>query len=301
MSQEPGAIEENIQQQQVENVEVAIVMDVTGSMQKWIDIARDTVLQSFATLQSENPNSQFKLACVCYRDIGDENPFVVLPFTTDLHSVQNSLRNTRAVGGDDTAEDIAGALEQVLNLQWCVDPNASRVVLWVADAPAHGTKYHSATVGDRFPKGDPQNREPSEQVRELAMRDIDLTVFRVDNSIDKMIEVFSGVYESVNNGSTFTLLDIARQEKDLAPPPPLPSLSSSASIFSSDLTSGYIDLASYDEDVVYRGGMDGSSHTSHTSPTPAPCALSSSESFEYSTYSAVRKAVARKSGSSSSS
>lgn len=277
MSQEPGAIDANVEN--VENVEVAIVMDVTGSMQKWIDIARDTVLQSFATLQAENPNSQFKLACVCYRDIGDENPFVVVPFTTDLTSVQNTLRNTKAVGGNDTAEDIAGALEQVLNLHWSLDPNASRVVLWVADAPAHGTKYHSPTVGDRFPKGDPQNREPSEQVRELALRDIDLTVFRVDNSIDKMIEVFSGVYESVDNGSTFTLLDIARQDK-------------ASSSFSFGLGGGILPPLPPSE---LTSGMVGA----YEKAPAAPFELSSSQSFQFSTCTAVSKAVARKSGASS--
>lgn len=254
------------------NIEVAIVMDVTGSMQRWIDSAYETVLESFATLQKEHPDASFRLGCVCYRDIGDSVPFVVSPFTNDLQLVKTTLKETRASGGDDTAEDIAGALEKVLDMEW--SENAIKIVLWVADAPAHGTKYHALTLGDRFPKGDPNGREPSVQVKTLAKRDIDLTMFRVDHSIDKMVEIFANVYDEAKAeappgefDATFTLLDIAKQEH----------LFSSMSA-SSSLTSGFIDLASYD---TYRSA--------------APTAI-----FRTATEDAVRSAISKRSSSSAS-
>ena len=40
-------------------IEVAIVIDATASMQKWIDVACKTVIDAFSTLQNENPDSSF--------------------------------------------------------------------------------------------------------------------------------------------------------------------------------------------------------------------------------------------------
>jgi len=216
------------------SIEVSIVMDVTGSMQPWIDASCETVLEAFTTLQNENPDSLFRLSCVCYRDFGDQEPFVILPFTEDICKVQNTLKNTKACGGSDKAEDVAGALEKVLELEWSQD--SCKLILWVCDAPAHGNKYHSNIIDDRYPKGDPHGREPSEQIKELYLKGIDFTIFRVCKSIDKMVEIFSSIYED-NEKATFTLLNLISINKSLY------DYESSDSIMA-----GFIDLASYDCD-----------------------------------------------------
>lgn len=271
-------------------IEVAIVMDITGSMQQWIDSACETVLESFATLQAEQPDATFRLGCVCYRDFGDRVPFVVSPFTNDLQLVQTTLKGARASGGDDNAEDIAGALEKVLELEWSNDKddnkddnndNTTKLVLWVADAPAHGIKYHIATVSDRFPNGDPQKREPFNQVKEMAQRGIDFTMFRINNSIDKMVEEFSNAYHEVKQNAvpgefdaTFTLLDITKQDSDVSEPD-----------VSDHLTSGYIDLTSY---ASYASS---SSYASSDTYASSP----SSSVFRTATETAVRSAISKRS------
>lgn len=248
------------------NVEVAIVMDVTGSMQNWINAARDTVLESFETLKTENPDSKFRLACICYRDIGDIDPFVIVPFTEDLSLVENSLKNIKANGGNDMAEDVAGALEHLLDLDWSKNSQTSQLILWCADAPAHGLRYHAMTVSDRYPKGDPNGREPSDQVRQLASKGIDFTLFRIDKCMDEMIKEFSEVYknENINGGScgTFTLLDVVNQVNDKS------------------LTSTSIDLAYEPEKYSY-------SHNPFVSDLHA--------TYSCSTTASVRKTIAKKS------
>lgn len=224
----------------INKIEVAIVMDVTGSMQQWIDAARDTVIESFSTLQSENSSALFRLACVCYRDFGDEVPFVIAPFTEDISSVQNTLKNTKASGGSDQAEDVAGALEKVLELNWSDD--TSKLILWVCDAPPHGNKYHSILIDDRYPKGDPKGREPSEQVKQLYLKGVDFTMFRICKSIDKMVEIFSSIYNQNDESVTFTLLDVTKQAEN--------SRYRSIRIDTYDtksLISGFIDLSTYDD------------------------------------------------------
>lgn len=254
-------------------IEVAIVMDVTGSMQQWIDAARDTVLEAFSTLQNENANSSFRLACVCYRDFGDIEPFVIVPFTEDISSVQNTLKNTKASGGSDTSEDVAGALEKVLELEWTEDTtDTCKLILWVCDAPAHGNKYHSPTIDDRYPKGDPNGREPSEQIKELYLKGIDFTIFRICKSIDKMVEIFSSIYQ-LNEKATFTLLDLIKQEEN--------SKDYRSRAFSDDsgIISGFIDLSTYDDDNYYDYGKKDSEH------------ISLNKTFCSSTIESIRKTI----------
>ena len=251
-----------------DKVEVAIVMDSTGSMQTWIDSASDTVLEAFTTLQNENPNATFRLACVCYRDIGDEIPFIIVPFTEDISEVQTSLKNVKALGGSDEAEDIAGALEKVLKLEWSQD--TCKLVLWVCDAPAHGSIYHSSSVGDRYPKGDPNGLEPSEQIKELSSKGIDFTMFRINHSIDKMVEIFSSIYESIDK-SFFTLLDVVKQDDKYK----------KIDLYDSSIISGFIDLSTYDDDYTYDYGKKEVSTTNDKS------------SFCTATVESVRKTIKR--------
>lgn len=255
-------------------IEVAIVMDVTGSMQQWIDASYETVLEAFSTVQNENPESLFRLACVCYRDFGEDEPFVIVPFTEDISKVQNTLKNTKASGGSDKAEDVAGALEKVLELEWSED--TCKLILWVCDAPAHGNKYHSPIVDDRYPKGDPLGREPSDQIKEVYLKGIDFTIFRICKSIDKMVEIFFSIYED-DEKATFTLLDLVKQE-----------ISINKSIYEyceNSIMSGFIDLSSYDcDDYKYEKEIENESLNI---------------TFRASTIESVRRTISRSSQRSS--
>jgi hypothetical protein len=228
---EPGSVS-NKRLDKVDNkVDVVLVMDVTASMQTWINSAKETVLASFAELRDSHPDSAFRLGCVCYRDfprkqyldarfnidhfnnIDDNQQYIVVPLSDDIESVQRRFQTMKAVGGDDTAEDVAGGLQHLLELNWNSEEDVAKIILWVCDAPAHGNRYHTNTVDDRFPKGDPNGREPFDQVKELAIRGIDMTIFRVDKSMDKMIDEFSNAYQQAGNDSTFTMLNLVSSQK----------------------------------------------------------------------------------------
>jgi hypothetical protein len=265
-------------------IEVAIVMDATASMQNWIDAACKTVLDAFSTLQNENPNSLFRLACVCYRDFGDEIPFIIEPFTEDISVVQNTIKNTIASGGSDQAEDIAGALEKVLQLEWSKD--TCKLILWVCDAPAHGNKYHLITVDDRYPKGDPKGLEPSEQIKELSLKGIDFTMFRINKSIDKMVEIFSSIY-NVNENVVFTLLDVIKQE-DINYSYYHSDHTDHTDYINSSILSGFIDLSTYDDDFKY--SSDYKKFKEEKSSSVSPVSIRE-KSFYSATIESVRKTI----------
>lgn len=64
----------------------------------------------------------------------------------DLHSF---IASTNAFSGRhcDTAEDVAGALKKALSLTWRGD---TRIIIHIADAPAHGSEYNGGCK-DNYP------------------------------------------------------------------------------------------------------------------------------------------------------
>ena len=200
---QPG---ENLKTEEIKCVDVCIVMDVTGSMGNYLKASRDTVLEAFDTLRNMHPECTFRLSFVAYRDFGDKEQFVVVPFTEDIKNVRDQISVIKAYGGDDAPEDVAGALEKVRELDWT---GQVKTIFFVADAPAHGTDYHHITMGDRYPRGDPQGRDPKQQLSVLASLGIDFTIFRVTSQIDKMIEQFDVAYKE--KSGLFTVLDVEKQ------------------------------------------------------------------------------------------
>ncbi len=309
---EPGSIE-NIDNNR-NYVDVIIGMDATGSMGGWINAARDTVLQAFEDLRVTHPNSHFRLGVVCYRDYGDKERFVIQPLTSDIPTVQNALRGVAAQGGNDTAEDVAGGMYHILAQFREPNPDSAdptRVLLFVSDAPAHGARYHSPTVGDRYPKGDPDGRDLFDTVRQLAEMGVDMTLFRINSSVDKMIEEFAVAFQGTE--STFTLLDIAGVQarssgssrvgidpfdfRGTPKPPRARGYCEEESLSSS--VSGFMDLASYDSypsyaSEAYKPSAASSNICYMASPMPPSSAASPADYMRSATSSSVSTSVQKR-------
>jgi len=111
-----------------------IVMDCTGSMGRWIDAARDTVLQAVDDIRRGQQPSRLRLAFVGYRDIGEPARFVIHNFTNDIEKVQQLIRDTMA---NDAAEDVAGALAHVSELNWGAESKLIVFCAWAHLSRAH--------------------------------------------------------------------------------------------------------------------------------------------------------------------
>lgn len=135
-----------------ESVDIAFVMDCTGSMSSFISSVKDSIQNIVDRVLATNGNMNLRLAIVGYRDIDDGSKrFEVLDFVTSIDAFKTFLANLRATGGADAAEDIAGAIQQANKLSWS---QPTKVVFIIADAPCHGTDFH--TIGsDNYPSGTP--------------------------------------------------------------------------------------------------------------------------------------------------
>jgi von Willebrand factor type A domain len=125
-------------QQANQKVEVAFVLDTTGSMGDLIDGAKRKIWSIASTVVETNPNADISMALVAYRDRGDDYILQTTPLSEDIQGLYGKLVKLQADGGDDTPESVNAALNEAINkLHWTSGPNVKRIVFLVGDAPPH--------------------------------------------------------------------------------------------------------------------------------------------------------------------
>ncbi|WP_020593467.1 vWA domain-containing protein [Kiloniella laminariae] len=119
-------------------VEVAFVLDTTGSMADLIDGAKRKIWSIANTIVDIHPDADIRMALIGYRDIGDD--YVVKPFemNKDIQGLYGNLVRFEADGGGDTPEAVNEALNTaVRKLDWSDDNTTRRIIFLVGDAPPH--------------------------------------------------------------------------------------------------------------------------------------------------------------------
>ncbi len=124
-------------------LEMAIVMDSTGSMQPSIDATRDSVHSLVAILQGLTP--KFRLGLVHYKDRGELGPKkgleagadMLARLTSDVKRVHIRLAKLHASGGGDFPERVEAGLHAAYCSRMGWTRRANKVVVVVADAPPH--------------------------------------------------------------------------------------------------------------------------------------------------------------------
>lgn len=124
-------------------LEMAIVMDSTGSMQPAISATRDSVHSLVAILQGLTP--KFRLGLVHYRDRGELGPpkglqngaEMLARLTNDVRRVYKRLEKLHAGGGGDFPERVEAGLHAAYRSRMGWTRRANKVVVVVADAPPH--------------------------------------------------------------------------------------------------------------------------------------------------------------------
>ncbi len=124
--------------QSAPRVEVAFVLDTTGSMSGLIDGAKQKIWSIANQLASGNPTPEVRMALVGYRDRGDDYVTRVHDLTDDIDAVYANLQAYSAGGGGDTPESVNQALHEAVNrLAWSSGDDVYRVIFLVGDAPPH--------------------------------------------------------------------------------------------------------------------------------------------------------------------
>jgi len=128
-------------------VDIVFVMDMTGSMQPYMDRVKDAVGQ-LATSLDNNSDLDFRFGLVGYRDSIDVTPgleWTTKNFTPelvkagDLEALLESEAKAAALSSDEWAEDVHGGYLEGVNSAWreSDDKRQMRFIILVGDASGH--------------------------------------------------------------------------------------------------------------------------------------------------------------------
>lgn len=141
-------------------VEVAFVLDTTGSMSGLIEGAKKKIWSMANTIVDQNPEADIYVGLVGYRDLGDAYVTKHFPLTTDIQQIYGELLTFRADGGGDTPESVNEALDVAVSKLGWSDPEqvkASRIIFLVGDAPPHmdykQDRKYQEVVPEAYKKG----------------------------------------------------------------------------------------------------------------------------------------------------
>jgi hypothetical protein len=124
--------------QQRRLVEVAFVLDTTGSMGPLIEGAKRTIWSIATSILDKNPDAEVRMALVVYRDIGDEYVTRRFELTRDIQTLYGHLLGFQARGGGDWPESVNEALDvAVTRIAWTSGAHVDRIIFLVGDAPPH--------------------------------------------------------------------------------------------------------------------------------------------------------------------
>jgi hypothetical protein len=116
-------------------IDVAFILDTTGSMSEEIQAVKSTVQKVTASLDGSDVH--VRIGMVAYKDRGDEYVTKVYPMTTALGAFQSEVASVSASGGGDMPESVNEGIHVALNgLQWNPDAIAQFAFL-IGDAPPH--------------------------------------------------------------------------------------------------------------------------------------------------------------------
>jgi hypothetical protein len=118
-------------------VEVAFVLDTTGSMGGLIEGAKRRIWSIARRIGEGQPRPDLAIALIGYRDQGDEYVTRVHDLSGDMDLVYRNLMAFQAGGGGDTPEHVSAALHDAVNRVAWSRGKALRMVFLVGDAPPH--------------------------------------------------------------------------------------------------------------------------------------------------------------------
>ncbi|OBZ71401.1 Mitochondrial Rho GTPase 1 [Grifola frondosa] len=155
-------------------LDLVFVQDCTGSQGSYIASATRNIeeicnhIYESGKLQARE---DLRIGLVAYRDHPPQDHTYVTKnfgFSSDISKVHKDLSSLYASGGGDGPEAVTAALAEALNMDW--RPNASKMVVLIADAPPHGIGEY----GDGFDEGSPDGNDPLQIARMMASRGITL-------------------------------------------------------------------------------------------------------------------------------
>jgi len=132
-------------------VDVAFMIDATGSMGDEIAYLQAEVSDVMARVKDSLRGNIIRLAIVFYRDMGDSYVVIHKDFTNDISESVKYLKSNGAGGGGDYPEAVDSALSVCVNqLSWS-EHAVARILFPIMDAPPHETEANINSIHRSLP------------------------------------------------------------------------------------------------------------------------------------------------------
>lgn len=119
----------------VRKLDLALVVDVTGSMSDELQYLQSELTSIIGDLENRHRNLDVRVAFTFYRDQGDQFVTRSFGFDGNVDRARGRLAQQYASGGGDYEEAMQDALVRAAQMDWRDD--AAKTLLLVADAPPH--------------------------------------------------------------------------------------------------------------------------------------------------------------------
>ncbi|KAL0961339.1 hypothetical protein HGRIS_006295 [Hohenbuehelia grisea] len=155
-------------------LDLVFVQDCTGSQGSYISSATKNIEAICAAIFESGKlqaREDLRVGLIAFRDHPPQDHTYITKnfgFSSDIAKVKKDLSGLYASGGGDGPEAVTAALAEVLAMEW--RPQASKMVVLIADAPPHGIGEY----GDGFDEGSPDGFDPLQLARQLASQGITL-------------------------------------------------------------------------------------------------------------------------------
>ncbi len=118
-------------------VEIAFVVDATGSMQDEIEYLKEELGDILTNVAAKDPSLNFHTGSVFYKDKGDAYVTSLQPMTAGIANTLAFIKGQYADGGGDYPEALKEALSDATQkLAWTEEARA-RIIFLLMDAPPH--------------------------------------------------------------------------------------------------------------------------------------------------------------------
>ncbi|CAD8119981.1 unnamed protein product [Paramecium sonneborni] len=189
-------------------LQVGLLVDVTGSMDKYKDATMNIIQRSMACIKDQT-NRDCEWGAVCYQDFAElrqKGQYIQHKFTKDGNEMINFLKNINCDGGDDGAEDLRNGIKQMINnLKW---EKYFKIALLICDAPCHGQKW-AGNVLDNHP-----NEDLGDALQQLINKNIVLIGIEFTSSTEVMFAQMKNYYANQNKQSMLIVVDLKNKNQE---------------------------------------------------------------------------------------
>ncbi|MGG7550941.1 T9SS type A sorting domain-containing protein [Chryseobacterium arthrosphaerae] len=131
-------------------LDLAFVVDATGSMGDEISYLQSELLDVLKKVETKLSNTEVRYGSVFYRDNGDEYVTRKFDFSDRAEDLIGFIKKQNASGGGDTPEAVVEAMQVSIDeLKWSHE-NSTKIMFLILDAPPHQSEENTKKLYDKI-------------------------------------------------------------------------------------------------------------------------------------------------------